>query len=581
MDLKYFLTQIIFYPLYIFAIEENFVIDLKNNYSLKYVITKTFADDDTMVLMNLKEYNDVNIKQPHVLLDEKLHGNIDTIFFVNYVIFITDIEEFTHQLAYLINSKLWNKHLSTRGKFLIVINTLKDVDNILKILLTKDIYKMLIWQMGTSCLYAVNPYKDSKRLIKTDLNEVNFEDFKPENFPVIFRRSPISYPITGDIYMNAVGIYEECMDVISKTLKLNFTHIYYNDGSYQFEYYGHQETNITNHTLYNGTIDIFQVHDSYSHFYENYDITESAYKDIQLIVFIKPGPKNNFDVFISIFSARATIMIFVVLILSTATLWSFMKYDNTNKVRDFASCFFLLLGTTFAVSSPFPSRRWFIKILIFFYSIYSLHLYNFFQGRFSSLITNPPLKYNVRNLFDLVDANLIPMISFRKVEALQGEDTPLTRKLLEKFYERAIYDNWIYYMMNHTQYAVTVYETQYFIYGNDKIKSLEICYPTYRDVRFGLRKGHPLTEHINNVIRQIVAGGLPLKWLNNVRNVTFSNFDEVKNVVLTFDHLYAGILILLAGYILSLIIFVIEIFHKTLRGKFKKIYQRFSTYFFN
>lgn len=557
----------IFYPKFIFSVKLNYFIDNKNRCNLKYLIARTFVYDDNLLFVNINEFNDVNVDQPHVLFNDNFTGNICTTYFTNFIIFINDLQVFLHQLARLIESMVWNKHLSTRGKFLIVIKDLTDFSDILKVLLNRDIYKILLWDIDTSVVYIVNPYDKNLHLIKRTCIDASFERFKPENYSLIFRRGFFDLPYTGDMYMNIIGFYESSINIIGRHLKVNLTYIYHNDGIYAFEHYAKQSTNLTNTSLHNGEIDIFTTYDFIPHYVENYDVTDAVFRDAEIFVFNKPGPKNNVEILVSIFSLEASTSILFVMLLSAILLWLFIMYDKKKKkMQDFVSCLLLMLGTTVAVTSGLPSKRRIVKILILFYSIYSFHMYNIFQGRFSSLITNPPLKRDIRNLMDLTDSDLTIFVSPRKMKGLQLEDSATARKLLKRYTELNVFFNWIYISLNDTKCASTLYESVLYLYGNDRLKTVEPYYPSYRDVRFGLRKGHPLTEHINNVIGQIVAAGLTKKWLSDLKNVTFYKTQD-KNVVLTFQHLYGAIIILIYGYLLSIIIFVFELLYAKLFAK--------------
>jgi hypothetical protein len=86
------------------------------------------------------------------------------------------------------------------------------------------------------------------------------------------------------------------------------------------------------------------------------------------------------------------------------------------------------------------------------------------------------------------------------------------------------------------------------------------------DVAMAVLKGHPLLEHINDVIDHVVEAGLPMQWkrrvletvkLSSNTSFTYTLADTYVNISAT--HLQSAFYMLLLGYVLALLSFILEV----------------------
>jgi hypothetical protein len=86
------------------------------------------------------------------------------------------------------------------------------------------------------------------------------------------------------------------------------------------------------------------------------------------------------------------------------------------------------------------------------------------------------------------------------------------------------------------------------------------------DVGMAVLKGHPLLEHINDVINHVVEAGLPMQWkklmletvkLSSKPSFTYTLADTYVNISAT--HLQSAFYMLLLGYVLALLSFILEV----------------------
>lgn len=553
--------------------------------NLEKLIKRLFLMENILILCNINceivkrigndTYNvsDINLNQPRVLFNGNLIGtNTNINYFTNMIIIVRDFQMFLCDIKRVSLLNIWNRSESPKGKYLIININFNNVEGIFKTLWKMNIHRILMYETynTSDVVVTANPYLGHIQLEKYDINDVKFVNYLPEHLPITFRRGYNYAPFDGDEYMNVIGLSDIAFNLISKTLKFNLSHVYFNlpDKS-QFEYDRTHNTRMTNSTLTNGLIDIIIVHDPFLHYYDNYDLTENLFTDKHIFAFNKPGPKNNIEIIVSIFAWSSLLMIIIILLITTELIWQLINGEYFVRHQSRISCFILLLSATLNMGIKIPSRKKIVKTLIIFYFSYSLHINYYFQGRLSSLITNPPLKRDIRNELDLFDSDLIPMIGSRRYELIKNEDSVILKKLFRRFAIYSVIDNRINFIIKNPKYASTAYKSIYYLYANNNLKEIDCSYPQIREIRFGLLKGHPLTERLNEVIRRIVSAGLPNKWLYDMKTITFITEIDNTQIVLTFYHLFAAFFILIGGLLISIAIFISELlivwFKKTSR----------------
>lgn len=544
---------------------------------LNDLIALLFPPDDDVVFIDAPSISGVDCKQPRVTLDAA--GTAITAtgakFATNFVMFVDDHQQFARAFAVLLKSTLWSHHYSPRGHFLVV----SELDLAFSELWQRGVHKILLYKLDSGQVLTANPFASAGHnspfvLVLghcADLANVKFADFAylADRWPFTFYRAFRYEPYYGDAYLDSVGLADVVVDTIAKQFRFNFTHVFYANFSYAYEHALYNHSNGTNSSLQAGVFDMFELVDAYDeHYWDGYDITESAFTDGQIFVFKKPGPKTNVEVMISIFRPECWMLI-LLLLLSTTT----MIYLLIRAPEDPVVILLLVLATTLNMASTSARRsinNKFVKALTLIYVIYAVHISMFFQGRFASLITHPPLQKDIRTLDDLVHSNIIPTFSVRKHRLItNGNDSsPLIAKLLRRAEIINLLTNRIEFVVNNPKYAAVAYRSNYYLSGNDRqVKTVDSFSVVANEIRFGLRRGHPFTDRMNRIIGSIVSAGLTQKWLSDLKgsgfNGSWNGDPEASRVVLTFDHLLAGFVIFVAGTVLAIAAFICElIFHK-------------------
>lgn len=90
-----------------------------------------------------------------------------------------------------------------------------------------------------------------------------------------------------------------------------------------------------------------------------------------------------------------------------------------------------------------------------------------------------------------------------------------------------------------------------FILGNHYLFSIEASYP--------FRKGYPIQNNINKIIRRITETGYQIHWTKMVQHRDFE-ISKASIFVLTIEHLQGPFYLLLGGYFIAILIGLYEVF---------------------
>jgi len=82
-------------------------------------------------------------------------------------------------------------------------------------------------------------------------------------------------------------------------------------------------------------------------------------------------------------------------------------------------------------------------------------------------------------------------------------------------------------------------------------------------ISLGLQKNSPIKPAVDKFLRRVIEAGLVKKWLNDVmlNTVTREEPQKVEEVkaLMNLKKLYGAIVVLVSGYILSILAFLLEI----------------------
>lgn len=478
--------------------------------------------------------------------DGKLIG--ETSYFTNFIFVINDSNEFRKGFQRLLRSPLWNTSSSPRGNFLI-INYSQYFTEIYQLLRNVYAYRVLLLNVKDFRLYT----SWNRTMSCSNYKGITGFDF---NMSFKIRRSALYIPWSGDENSTFLGIFEMGMYLITAKTKLNITLISRSVDEL-FDYFCNNDTNLTYRMLNDQVYDSFAINWLYPHYFEHYDVTSSLFTDTEVFIFKKPGKMNNFQVILTTFKLTTWICVFVGICFVAASFYVINQDERKDGIR----CFMVIIAIALNTNLKYSIKNSSIKILMAFYLIFVIHVSCYFQGRLASLITNPPFKHSYKNLNELVDSNLIPMLSYRKYVELSKNPTALGQKIVKKMETYNTTHSMINFVRNHSKYYTMTFKSVYYLNGTTDLQYVNSYHTIWTELCFGFKKGHPVFKLFNKAIVTLIESGFPNKWLEDIKirskNEEFVNEDVV--VVLTLEHVLCAFIISICGNAFSIIIFITEL----------------------
>lgn len=500
----------------------------------------------------------------------------------NFILHINNNTNINNFLKKFLTSNFFHQSTSPKGKFIVLSDSETKVLEIFKKFWYHDIMKLMVI---TKNVHIASPYwkKNScgKKVEKIKsfscASNLAFaklpKKFHGCNFILGLINNMTELPYVGNASSDHPGLFINPIQTVSKILELNLS---YTSEYFNHEYVKYGKTTIMEKRLYGRYIDAICAAPMRNTILSQvFDQTESILREKQYWAVAKPPLVSNILVITQIFKWSSWILIFCIGIFVTF-LWNVIctiKTKTFYKRKNSLDVFTMSLGMSLVkVPKKLP-----LKVLMLFYMVYSVHIICYFQGGLSGVLTHPTRMQSVKTIDDLINSELKPMAFNITLGHIKKIDSPRAKILVSKM--RPKNDNFkpsnnLNHILKYKDHAIPFYESSFLMYERYR-EFIDLTTPAYleeMDGNYLMRKGHHLIEDINRILLYIQEAGLQIKWLVDIRKVSFSNDTESSNVVLQFDHLEGAFAFLTCGLGLAFVIFGVEslvgCFH---RRKFDKI----------
>ncbi|XP_025207668.1 glutamate receptor ionotropic, delta-2 [Melanaphis sacchari] len=267
----------------------------------------------------------------------------------------------------------------------------------------------------------------------------------------------------------------------------------------------------------------------------------------------------------------------------------FMNKDVTGLYlfEDIENSILYTYGMLVAVSLPKVPSGWAIRILTGWWWIYCLLVVVAYKASMTAILANPDTRITIDTLDALADSNIncggwgeqskeFFMTSLDKTGQRVGQKfqevyevdkaIDLVSKGQFAYYDNIYFLRYVKMMQNIKTYEQnvqlingTLNDTKNGDFTLHIMSSCIINMP----ISLGLQKNSPLKPAVDRFLRRVIEAGLVKKWLNDVMSDTVileepQQIEEVK-ALMDLKKLYGAIVILVAGYILSILVLLIEI----------------------
>lgn len=566
------------------SISGSVLIDNLDNYNcLRNVIHQAYNARENIAFINLNDSTWLaNIRNPFININSRNNLVFNKYPYTNYVIEVNNFHKLFFDIVHIKQSKLWDAILSPRGKYIVLTENQNDIEEMMKFLFSEDIYKVIVVQLKkhfnetsfiSSDPYDMNNYKNMQyHTLGTCKNysRVNFINYntKNKNLNLTFCCYEFDLPYMGNFGQS--GTRMSSLKLISRKLNMSLV-ILQNKGENQ-EFFATGKTEKLKHLIYGKHIDMFFVSNYYSYYFEEYEVTDYFMYDPPIWLIAAPEQMSNLEQIIQIFDFPLWMLIFITLIFTAIFAWLIGKYKHEKHFENISTSFMNLYSGMLNIPFPMRIKSTSLKLCIVFYWLYTFHVTYNFQGELSSFLTTPSYKPGITNLEEVVESNVIPILKAYQIKMFRDMNITLATKLSAKSVpiegRSKIPHNVVKYVKNNKNSCMTSYESIFHVYQSYNIRILSGRFLEPHTESFGFRKGHPLFNTIDRIIRIIFEGGFNNRWLNHMRNRSKMEFSEnVGFIALNNDH-FQGVFILLSiGLVIAFVIFLIEVLYSKLKLK--------------
>ena len=299
-----------------------------------------------------------------------------------------------------------------------------------------------------------------------------------------------------------------------------------------------------------------------------------------------PRPVSRMGKIMSAFTVSVWFNIAVVFILTVLIFWrlanvpySHMVVTESQTYREIHRCLYIVWALSLGVSVPKKPRTLKLRAFFFLFLCYCFVVGTLFQATFISFLVNPGYHTAISNFEELVETGLpygkikeldrfLHLVDYYELDRFRSHfDCPDHHKCLQRLFVDG----------DATVFAPTVDATYVLSHMGTSQNRKPLCtlndnvYPL--DVAMYLAKGHPLLHLFNVVITRCIEAGLVLKyWSDTIFRIHLQHAADSKEpscavcndmyFVFTLSHVKVAFVVLLGGFILSAIVFVIELVYK-------------------
>ena len=299
-----------------------------------------------------------------------------------------------------------------------------------------------------------------------------------------------------------------------------------------------------------------------------------------------PRPVSRMGKIMRAFTVSVWFNIAVVFVMTVLIFWrsanvpySHMVVTESQTYRGIHHCLYIVWALSLGVSVPKKPRTLKLRVFFSLFLCYCFVVGTLFQATFISFLVNPGYHTAISNFDELVETglpygaiteldNFMHLIKYYEHDRFRSYfDCPDHHKCLQRLFVDG--DITMFTPMVDAMYVLSHM-------GMSQNRKL-LCtlndneFPL--DVAMYLAKGHPFLQLFNVVIRRCIEAGLVLKyWSDMIFRIHLQHAADSKEpsyvvsndmyFVFTLSHVKVAFVILLGGFILSTIVFVIELVYK-------------------
>lgn len=489
----------------------------------------------------------------------------------NYIIISDSMNFLNEALSRLKKNATFNSDDVFSKKYIVIfVNGQENPSKIFEVLCSYDILQaiVLVYEeknglelpiyKSVSCRFGGQKLRHNHHVLghcfeHLSLPDQVFGDIKNRNLKLLLHKNRL-FPTLVDPYIKPhPGILISLLHLIGERIRNNVSVVV---------------TNLTSEEIINNkTDDILLVYflARYTEYYKKYDLSNMIYQDQVIWIVPKAEKMSASEIIASLFTLDISEASGIILILFSL-IWFAMNKYTVSEIRqaNFSKSLLYSYSLMVCSSNNLKAKTTSLKILLLFYAICCLNSYTIFQAAVTSLLLNPKDQPGIHDVREMLDSNLVPVVSKLAYRQLNVTEEPLAKLLIKKCKVSAT--NITYNLMNvahHRNSATFIGEELLDTYEKERALVKKIQFNAGLqdiEVSFGFRKGHPFKGIIDEIITRAKEAGLIEKWLRDVGKFKYRNTFKRVNVALTVDHLKAIVIVWTIGLCMSTAAFIGEIF---------------------
>jgi hypothetical protein len=239
-----------------------------------------------------------------------------------------------------------------------------------------------------------------------------------------------------------------------------------------------------------------------------------------------------------------------------------LGFPQVRKHRSILRCLCISWSVVLGVPVPVIPLGNPLRVLFFFFVVFSMAINNVFQSSITSLLVDPGFEHQIDTFEELTESGLNIFISehfewymyYTSVEGrriISGSDMNLLMQMTFENKNSALFSS---------------SSTMSFIFGRNQSKYYALSeYSLQLHSIMLVKKGWPFLDPVNTVISRLVEGGIPNSIMGNITNRNMYGYRRVglSNLVteyssLSAERLQSAFLLLAAGLGASVVAFVAE-----------------------
>lgn len=227
-----------------------------------------------------------------------------------------------------------------------------------------------------------------------------------------------------------------------------------------------------------------------------------------------------------------------------------------------------LLRTFLGLSSHLKPQASHSRLLFFTWSLFGLHMNIAFSATLIVLLRNPPVEKEIRTIHDLKNSGLKvsgPDLYFKMFQDSNLDET--TRAVLNNTFECTSMDQCFKQLFRYRNFSILerFEHVRYLVnLKENKVHKIDQNMITL-GISILLNRNNPLTNDMNKGIMQAFEGGLIKQWEKQAKwkycyECNDDHLKEKENRALGVNDLQTAFFILIFGCIVSLSVFIVEMF---------------------